>query len=146
MLLSVSFHDERWMDQCRYALFDDQLLAYKLFRCGYKILVHSCCGVEHLDAGTGHVPDKNEALADAQFLHYVIWHRSIFEPDNSVEKIIDSICFYGRWSFRYILALLSRITGRNSQSSKILLQALRNGKKFVNSEEYSLIPKWKVIR
>lgn len=145
-LLDVSFQDERWMDLCRYTLNDDQLLAYKLYRYGYKVLMHSDTGIEHLDAQTGHETDKFKEFYAAQFLQYVIWFRSVYEPDSVVEKVLDILCFYCRWGFRFVLAVLSHVLGKNPQSDKDCIFALKEGREFVHSQKYASLPKWVVKR
>ena len=53
-LLAIHYEDEEWMDAYGYALGDDQILGNKLYKNGYKVLVHYNSGIKHLDAGTSH--------------------------------------------------------------------------------------------
>ena len=145
-LLAVRLADECWMDQCRYTLGDDQLLAYKLYRYGYKVLIHSNVGIIHLDAQSGHETDKYKDFKESQFLQYIIWYRSIYQPDTWFGRRLDSLCFYSRWCFRYAIAILSHLLGRNRHSDRDTRRALKDGKRYVRSEAFLSIPKWEVTR
>lgn len=57
---SIHFEDERFWDHFKYALGEDLLFFYKLYRMGFMPLIHYNAGVVHLDAGTSHITNKKE--------------------------------------------------------------------------------------
>ena len=78
-LLAIHFEDEVWMDAYGYALGDDQLMGNKLYKNGYKVLVHYNSGIKHLDAGTSHNKSswqKEEYLGE---LRYLLMYRSCYD-------------------------------------------------------------------
>ena len=111
---SISLQDECWMDLNNYPLGEDLVFSYILYRYGYKVLFHSNCGIIHLDAQSGHESNRDEHYRKAQYIRYIIWLRCVFQPDHFMGKIIDIMAFYSRWAFRYLLAVISLISGWNS--------------------------------
>ena len=143
---ALHYQDEVWLDQVPYTSGQDQVFAYKLYRYGYKMLIHYTSGVEHLDAQTGHV--KNPELADynKRLLRYVIWYRTIYEPDKGFFKVLDTIAFYGYWFWLLMLAVLSFCIGRNKYKVRNSVRSLKEARSFVHSEAFNKIPKWEVKR
>lgn len=77
-MLAIHFEDEEWMDAYGYALGEDQLMGNKLYKNGYKVLVHYNSGIKHLDAGTSHNRpswQKEESLGE---LRTLLFYRSCY--------------------------------------------------------------------
>lgn len=143
---AVFLQDETWMDRSGYPLGEDLVFAYKLHRYGYRVLVHSRCGVVHQDAMSGHVRDKHEDYFLAWYIRYLIWCRCVRQPSGVAGRFLATIAFYARWTFRYSLALLSYLTGRNRHSARDMFRAVRDAKVFSRSPEFTQIPAWKATR
>lgn len=146
VFLSVRLQDEVWMDQSGYPLGEDMVFAYKLHRYGYDVLVHSDCGITHQDAQTSHLRDKYMDYYLSCYVRCLIWHRAIFEPAGKAGKIVCRMAFLSRWLFRYMLAVLARWTGRNKQSDRDMVRALKDASAYSEGELFSHLPKWEVIR
>ena len=141
---SLSLQDECWMDRSGYPLGEDLVFAYKLHRYGYRVLVHSRCGIVHRDAQTSHPEDRHEDYYQSCFIRYLIWYRAVFQPSGHWGRLWARIRFALRWSFRYCLALLSRLAGRDPRSAGDMKRALREGRAYARSAEFSAIPLWRV--
>lgn len=144
---ALNYIDEVWMDQFPYTSGQDQIFSYKLYRYGYKILIHYNVGVIHLDAQTGHIKDLIQADFNKRKIRYIEWYRSIYEPASSrYKKIVLLLSYYLYWWLLFMWSLLSFVLGRNRFKLKNSLTALIEARKYVTSSEYSKIPKWKVVR
>lgn len=143
---SITLQDENWMDMFKYPLGEDLVFAYKLFRYGYTVLIHSNCGITHQDAQTSHEIDRYKGYKDNCTIRHLIWYRCIFQPDSKFTRIADISSYYSRWGFRYVVAVLSRIFGRNNRSDRDSILALKEAKQIIQSDSFSRIPIWKTIR
>ncbi len=141
--LDIRFWEETWMDSFRYPIGEDQMLAYKLYRTGHKLLVHFDAGVTHLDAGSGHTSDPEKTDLDEKCLRYLIWYRSIYQPSKGLEKLRASVSFYSRWALLLTLSLISAIKGHSFRFTNCFY-SLKKARAFIASEEFSSIPKWEI--
>ena len=141
--LDIRFWEEIWMDSFRYPIGEDQMLAYKLYRTGHKLLVHFDAGVTHLDAGSGHTSDPEKTDLDEKCLRYLIWYRSIYQPSKGLEKLRASVSFYSRWALLLTLSLISAIKGHSFRFTNCFY-SLKKARAFIASEEFSSIPKWEI--
>lgn len=143
---ALHYEEELWLDQVPYTSGQDQVFAYKLFRYGYKMLIHYQAGVEHCDARTGHVKDEKLADYNKRFLRYIIWFRTIYMPDKGLNRVLDVLSFYGYWTWLLFLAVISYCVGHNKFKLPNALKALNEARKFVHSDEFQKIPRWNVSR
>ena len=143
---SLQYEDEVWMDRFPYTSGQDQIFAYKLFRYGYKLLIHYSSGVIHLDAQTGHIKDPAKADFNKRMIRYIEWYRSIYEPNGAFGKFRAVVGYYSYWFWLLMLALLSLAIGRNKYKFKNSMNALKEGKQYVKSDDFQKIPKWQVKR
>lgn len=144
-LASVCFKDETWIDSFHYALGDDQLLSYKLYRYGFTSLIHFECGVIHHDAQTGRVSDKITADLNQMITRNILWYRSIYEPDNYFEKIVDLCAWFGHWLWNLAMCILLKLIGKEVYIKNMFL-SVKRAKSFICSQEYRDYPIWQVKR
>lgn len=141
--LSIHLEDEIWMDRSRYPLGEDQVLSYKLYVSGYRILVHFNSGIVHCDARTGRVSNRAERYYAAAYLHYLIWYRTIFQPRAGRWSRIWASCSYSFYfSAQMLLALLAYLSGRSRYKPGTLIKAVKDAKSYAVSEEFLRIPLW----
>lgn len=106
--LSIHFENELWLDEQPYALGDDQVMYYKMFLNGLKILTWYNHGMIHLDGGGNHSPEKMKRTIYSDF-HFktFFWHRFIFLLEKSfLLKIWDCICIGYTLIFALMISLL----------------------------------------
>lgn len=93
----INYADERWLDKLGYALGDDQLFFYKLYRHGFKIFIDYDSGVKHLDAGSG---GRKKNLARIAYINgairYLLWWRTQCSCAKSwVDRLSCRLSYFG---------------------------------------------------
>lgn len=136
--LSINLQDEMWIDSLSYPLGEDQVMFYKMYRQGLKVLTWYTDKVVHLDAGEHYQPEKAKALVYADLRFKVIfWHRFIYSPERQLLPSVWNVACMG-----YVLAftlLVSLVRGQfNVLNSKY--KALKDAIGFLKSAEYKALP------
>lgn len=106
--LDIHFEDESWLDKMPYALGEDQVMFYKMYLNGLKILTSYNSGIVHLDAGTATRNSEKEqilAYCDCRF-KTIFWRKFIFKNANLVNKVLDIICFGYTMCINLLLAVI----------------------------------------
>lgn len=136
--LRISFQEELWMDNEKYALGDDQVMFYKMYLNGLKILTWYNSGFIHLDAGNNMDVNKKKNVIYSDFrFKTIFWHRFIYKPDNSCISIFWSfICILYSLLFTLFISLLKF----DIEIFKIKFKAIKDAINFINSDEYKKIP------
>lgn len=136
--LRISFQEELWMDNEKYALGDDQVMFYKMYLNGLKILTWYNSGFIHLDAGNNMDVNKKKNVIYSDFrFKTIFWHRFIYKPDNSYISIFWSfICILYSLLFTLFISLLKL----DIEIFKIKFKAIKDAINFINSDEYKKIP------
>ena len=97
-MIDIHFEEELWMDKLPYALGDDQVMYYKMYRHGYKILTVYDSGIVHLDAGStlaaSSQREQDMLYADFYF-KYNFCHRFV-RPQAQwfLPRWWNDVCFY----------------------------------------------------
>lgn len=136
--LSIHLEDETWIDSVAYAIGDDQLIFYKMYRFGLKILTWYNHRVQHLDAGQNLSPDKERTLIYGDFrFKTIFWHRFIYKPDKSMLGRLLSMLAIG-YAFAFGLAI--SLLKFQFNIFQIKRRAIQDGIKFIKSNEYKKLP------
>lgn len=141
--LSIHFEDELWLDEVPYALPEDQVMTYKMFKRGIKQITSYNSGIVHLDAGStlGSTDDKVAKLIRSEYRNKIIfWHRFFLLPDNIVLKTWDLLCIGYVIAFQSIKASLKFICG-NRLHARALINGLKDGLHYIHTERYKNIPR-----
>lgn len=136
--LDVSFEDEMWLDSNRYPIGEDQVMYYKMYLSGFKVLTSYNSGIKHLDAGGNLTKEKEKILIYSDFrFKTIFWHRFIFFPEKKFFlKVLDCICIGYAFAFALIVSL---VKGR-FDILKLKYSAIADGIRFIYSEEYNKLP------
>ena len=138
--VKVHFEDELWLDRMKYPLGEDQVMFYKMYLQGFRILTLFGSGIKHLD-GSGNMTDRNKErnLVGADyFFRTVFWDRFIQSPErNAIKRLWNKICI--NYFFGFGLAM-SRFKGDRDMFA-IKKQAMGKGREFLASEEYRNLSK-----
>ena len=137
--LDINFQDELWLDESLYPLGEDQVMYYKMYRKGAKILTWYKHGVVHLDGGGNLNPEKEKRLIYSDFrFKAIFWHRFIYLPErNLLLKIWDICCIVYTLLFTLVMSLLKL----ELPILKIKWLAIKDGISFINSKEYKTLPR-----
>ena len=133
--LDIHFEEELWMDRLGYALGEDQVMFYKMYKKGMKVLTSYNSGIEHLDAGTTiKSRDKEKTLIYADFrFKTIFWHRFIFLPETAlILKLWDVLCLGYAFTFTLLISILKG----DFDILKLKWSAIKNGISFLKSTEY----------
>ena len=133
--LDIHFEEELWMDRLGYALGEDQVMFYKMYKKGMKVLTSYNSGIEHLDAGTTiKSRDKEKTLIYADFrFKTIFWHRFIFLPETAlILKLWDVLCLGYAFTFTLLISILKG----DCDILKLKWSAIKNGISFLKSTEY----------
>lgn len=133
---------EYWVQECKYALPDDQVLGYKAYISGLKIVSSRELSHEHLDAGTSVSGTKRYNLAFAKGRNFLIfWHRFIFKPEKKrVDRIKDRIAINYRLTSDFMVHLTYSLIKLDSRPIRGFISGLRDGRRYLRSMCYKSLP------
>ena len=132
----IHMEDEMWLQLHGYASMDDQTMFYKAHLLGIETAVVSDATYEHLDAQTSRKILEDIAYA-MEFNRYIFWHRFIYNLDSGIKRKFDKLCieyYFGIKFFYNLLRLCKGSLDMNAFNAK--LQAVKDAKEFVKSEQY----------
>lgn len=118
--LKVAFHEELWLDDAPYALPEDQVMFYKMYLSGMKILTSFDSGIIHLDAGstTANTVDRISRLIYSEYRNKLIfWYKFIYVPEKSMlKRVWACLCLFYAFGVQTIKYFIMRLFGRAEQS------------------------------
>lgn len=137
--LRLHFEDELWLDSTSYPLGEDQVMYYKMYLKGMKILTWYKNGVVHLDAGGNMSPEKEQKLIYSDFrFKTIFWHRFIWQCEKGLLLKIWSILCIG-YAFGFALGI--SILKGEWKIFQLKRDAIKDGIAFIHSESYKKLPK-----
>ncbi|WP_295433995.1 glycosyltransferase family 2 protein [uncultured Prevotella sp.] len=83
--LNIKYEDELWLDETPYAFPDDQVMFYKMYLNGLKILTSYDSGIDHLDAGssTGGVDRTCKVIYSEYRNKLIFWYRFLYSNEKN---------------------------------------------------------------
>ncbi len=139
----IALQQELWIDKIPYALGEDQIMYYKMFWSGMKILTWYNHDIVHLDAGDNRSPKRVQTLIYCDFwFKTIFWHRFIYLPETSLLKKMWSVICIG---YVYVFTLGISLLKGQWNIFKLKKSAISEAKKFLRSEEYQSLPLIKVL-
>ena len=137
--LNINYHEELWLERCKYALGDDQVMFYKMWCKGYKQLTLFNSGIIHLDAGTTLRSEDKEKSMIYSDIHFklIFWHRFIYTPEKNIILKLWSIMSV---SYTMIFTLLISLLKGNVGIYKIKTSAIKAAIHFIKDKEYKELP------
>lgn len=138
-MLKIHFQDELWLDNMPYAMGEDEVMFYKMYVMGLKVLTLFNSGIVHLDAGStlsSYEKDKTRIYCDFRF-KTIFWHRFIYLPETSLlKKVWAFMCIV----YTFIFSLLVSLLKGKLTMFKTKKDAIQNGICFIRSNEYKSLP------
>lgn len=140
----IHFDDERWLEQFKFASYEDQLFHYKMNIMGLNVVLAYKTGIIHLDARATKRPDITEKMFFKKKLLFIVWYRSVYnlKRNSSYKKLVISLAF----SVRFLIGILSLFADviRFHKANYVwdYFSGYYNGYKYVHSEEYKKIPSY----
>lgn len=147
--LSIHYEDELWLDGTFYAFPDDQVMFYKMYRSGLKILTSFDSGIVHLDTSTTvtNPEKKTERLVYSEYRNKLIfWHRFIFRPEKNILQkawaIVAILYAYGLQAVKYGIKYMI-----GSKCMPIAFKdGVADGLDFIRSDAYKKLPKIRAVQ
>lgn len=140
--LRISFQEELWIDKQKYAIGEDQVMYYKMYLKGLKVLTCFQSGITHLDAGSTMANEEKERIlvySDFRF-KLIFWHRFIYSPDLSfISRFWSILCFLYTILFTFGISLIKL----DFDFLKLKFEAIQDAMGFIGSSEYKQIPQIK---
>lgn len=101
VLKDIHFEDELWLEESGYALPDDQVMFYKIYKSGHKIAVCRDTYLRHLNAASTNDGKRYIKMVKAKAGNYLIfWYRFIYKKDGTgLDNLVNilSICHRLFW-------------------------------------------------
>ncbi len=139
----IHFEDERWIELTSYALGDDLLFFNKIYRNGYKLIVHYTSGAVHLDARTTDKRDRKTQFRNERMLHYIIWHRiSYLTAESGLSKFWRILCFFGAEGWCLSSDLIEALVKGRFFRFPLRICGIAKGMRYVKSDMYKSLPRF----
>lgn len=142
--LKINYDEELWLDKTYYALPDDQIMFYKMYKKGLRLLTSFDSGIVHLDASTtiANPKEKSLKLVFSEYRNKLIfWHRFIYLPDQSlllrVWDVVSVGYAYVIQTFKYAL---KSMLGKKDETNAFF-GGIKDALKFLMSQEYRQLPR-----
>lgn len=141
--LSIHYEDELWLDKTYYAFPDDQVMFYKMYCYGLKILTSFDSGVIHLDASST-ILDTNEKMMKVVFSEYrnklIFWHRFLFSPEPIFfVKVLKCVAILSSYLFEGVKYGVYMLFGRYTKG-KAFFSGVFDALCYLRSDEYKRLP------
>lgn len=137
--LKIRFNEELWLDTLPYALGDDQIMFYKMYLSGLKVMTLYGSGIEHLDAGgnLGNKEKEKRVVGADYFFRRVFFDRFILKPErNAMKRLWSRICIGYFYAFGMVV---SAIKGEK-EILRVKRDAINRANEFLKSEAYRALP------
>ena len=99
-LKASEFKDDLWLDKYGYALPDDQVMYYKMYLRGYKLIASPSNTFVHLDARAGHVSDEDHREKEKKSIRLscrnftIFWYLYVWKYKVGLGKFWSLISFF----------------------------------------------------
>ena len=142
--LKIHYAEELWLDKPYYAFPDDQVMFYKMYKSGLKVLTSFDSGIIHMDASST-VTNSNEKTEKLIYSEYrnklIFWHRFIFllesNPFLRCWSAVALAYTYGVQALKYSIKYM---LGDNAMPMAYK-NGVMDGVAYLKSREYKELPK-----
>lgn len=137
--LATHLEDEKWLDDAYYAFPEDQVLFYKMYCQGLKVLTSYDSGIMHLDASST-VANPEEKARKVVYSEYrnklIFWHRFIFLPEtNMLLKLWSVIALVYTFGIQFLKYIILKCMGK-SILANAFMDGLQDAWSYLHSTEY----------
>lgn len=137
--INIHFEDELWLDEVAYPIGEDQVMYFKMYRSGLKILTWYKHNIQHLDAGMNMLKEKQLQLifSDMRF-KAIFWHRFLYKPEHCIVKtLLNVFCISYFFTFSFIVSLLKM----DFSALKVKIKGLKSARLYLATDIYKNLPK-----
>lgn len=122
--LNIKYEDELWLDEAPYAFPEDQVMYYKMYLNGLKILTSYDSEIVHLDAGssTGSVDRTCKVIYSEYRNKLIFWHRFIYSNEkNYLLRLWKIACIIYVYVLQSINSTYKLLKGRKEEARVFFL-------------------------
>lgn len=134
--LKIRYEEELWLDETPYALPDDQVMFYKMYLCGLKILTSFDSGIVHLNAGSTiqNAEQKYQKVIYSEYRNKVIfWYKYIYNNELCLlNKCWSVICLIYMLGIQYLYSIVKLLKGKRGEVKAYHL-GLKDGRKYIKT-------------
>lgn len=134
---NINFIDDLWLQETRYALWDDQVMFYKFWKKGLKVMCVPDADIEHLDAG-GNSEGRAKDAAYANGRNKVIfWYKYIYKDEKFIfYRALDKMClFYHLYSNILFSWIADFRKSKQCKTASSYLKGVKEGFRFIHENE-----------
>lgn len=138
--LNIDFENELWLDSNTYSIGDDQVMYYKMYMAGLKVMTHYGVDIKHLDAGNnlGNKDKEKRLVAADYYYRRIFFDRFILRPEaNLLKRAWSRFCI----GYFYGLGFLMSLVKGDFDMFRFKINALGNANSFLKSRAYLSLPK-----
>lgn len=138
--LKIKYEDELWLDETPYAFPDDQVMFYKMYLNGLKVLTSYDSDIVHLDAGSTTVnSNKTLKVIYSEYRNKLIfWYRFIYSNEkNYILRLWKIFCIFYIYFLQTINACYKILKGKKEES-KAFFEATMDALKFIMDKKNDL--------
>lgn len=137
--LLIQYGEENWLDDTPYAFPEDQVMFFKMFRAGLKLLTSFNSGIVHLDASTTvNVPEeKTLKVIYSEYRNKLIfWHRFLYAPEKgTMRETLNFMAISYAYGIQFLKFRLQYMMG-NKKCYTAFVQAIHDARLYLRSEAY----------
>lgn len=118
--LNIKYEDELWLDEAPYAFPEDQVMYYKMYLNGLKILTSYDSGIFHLDAGssTGSVDRTCKVIYSEYRNKLIFWYRLIYSNEKNYPlRFLKIMCIIYVYVLQSINAGYKLLRGKREEAN-----------------------------
>ncbi len=136
---NIHFEEELWLEKSGYALPDDQVMFYKIFKHGYKIAVCTNSNFYHLDAAsTGRIDRKIKLFYAKSHNFLIFWYKFIYKDEKKyINRLKDKIAITYRIISEFIFLVIPTTLVYFTHSYIVsYVKGLKDGIKAIRSNRF----------
>ena len=131
-LRNIRFEDELWLEDSGYPLPEDQVMFYKLYKSGARIVVCRDAYFRHLDAGSASDGGRYLKVAYAKTCNFLIfWYRFIYTGNTGFNRFVSVACIAHRLFWDSALTI---VRYHNIVVCKVMAMGLKHGLRHIRME------------
>lgn len=118
--LNIKYEDELWLDEAPYAFPEDQVMYYKMYLNGLKILTSYDSEIVHLDAGssTGSVDRTCKVIYSEYRNKLIFWYRFLYSDErNFFLRFWKIACITYVYGLQSINAVYKSLNGKREEAN-----------------------------
>lgn len=136
--------EKPWLERHSYAYGDDQTMAYKMVKNGFRSCIVSNALYDHNDAQTStsakEMVNTKRDFCNGYF-HVVFWQRFIQDPEHSWFWRVCNRCCLTYWQMSmYAYHTIKSLKASHRPHFKAFREGIRDAKQYIRSDEYKELP------